>query len=117
VLPQLRVILAAEAEARQQLEHALQEAERLVQQAEEDARRMVRAAHEARGTTAQGVEDRLVAAAQEKARQLATDAAAKIAALRRLAEPRMERAVAIILQHLLARGGNPAKPRDTHDGG
>jgi len=72
VLQQLRVILAAEAEARQQVEAARAEGARIVAEAEEAARNAVGAARDEREAVARAVEEGMVAAAQEQAEQLAS---------------------------------------------
>jgi vacuolar-type H+-ATPase subunit H len=101
MIEQLRLILQAESEARQQLDAARQEAQRLVQEAEESGRRLIREAEMARDALARSVEDALVAAAQDKARQITEDTRTRAAALRTQAMPRMERALETIVKRVL----------------
>lgn len=112
MLQQLRVILAAEAEARERLDAARQESTRRLQQAEEEARRTVREAQAAREATARAEEAKLVAAAEIKAREIVAEARARIAALRQRAEPRLDRAAALVVQAVL---GTEATERSAPD--
>ena len=101
MLQQLREILAAEADARKRLETLRQELEQRVQAADEAARQARREVRDRRETIARGVEDRLVAAAQQQAEEITSAAAAQCAALRRQAEPHLPAAVAAVLRGLL----------------
>ena len=94
---QLRMILEAEAEARQRLETAEQECKLLAAQAEEEGRRRVREARDARDTIMRAEEERLLAEAQDKTRQIEEGARTRMAAMRSRAEGRMERAAAAVL--------------------
>jgi cell division septum initiation protein DivIVA len=105
MLQPLRMILAAESEARRLHDAAREEAARTLAQAEEEARRVVRAAREQRDADARAVEERIVTAAQEQARQLTERGKVAITQLRALAEPRMEQAVAVVLRCVLSPGG------------
>jgi vacuolar-type H+-ATPase subunit H len=105
VLDQLRVILAAEAAARQQFEAAREEGARLVRQAEADGRQQVRVAREARDSLAHAVEDRIVADAQREASRILEDANTAAAAMRAAAEPRMAEAAEAIIRCLLGPAG------------
>jgi vacuolar-type H+-ATPase subunit H len=101
MLQQLRVILAAEAEARERLDAARQESVRRLQHAEEEARRTAREAQAAREATARAEEESLVAAAEVKAGEIVAEARARIVALRQRAEPRLDRAAALVVQAVL----------------
>lgn len=95
------MILEAEGDARQRLEAAREECKRIVAQAEEEGRRRVRDAREARDVIIRAEEERLLAEAQDKARQIEEGAHARMAAMRARAEPRMERAVGAVLKCVL----------------
>ncbi len=101
VLQQLRVILAAEADARAQLDAVRQESARRLQQADDEARRTVRQAQAACEATARAEEDKLIAAAELKARQIASEAHAGIVAQQQRAQPQLERAAALVVGALL----------------
>ena len=101
VQEQLRMILEAEAEARQQLEAAQRECQFLLAQAEEEGRRRVCEAREVRDTIIRSEEERLAAEAEEKARRVEETARTRGAAMRSLAQSRMDRAVAAVLQCVL----------------
>ena len=106
VLDQLRMILAAEAAARQQFEAAREEGAGLVRQAEADARQQVRAAREAREALARAVEDRIVADAQQQASRIREEENALAAAMRAAAEPRMAEAANAIVLSVLGQQGD-----------
>jgi vacuolar-type H+-ATPase subunit H len=104
VQEQLRMILEAEAEARQQLDAAHQEGKLLVERAEEEARRCLREAREARETIMRSEEERLLAEAEERARRVEEKARARAAATQSLAKTRMERAVEALVASILGGG-------------
>lgn len=98
---QLRMILAAEAEARRQFEAAGSECQRLLAQAEEEGRRCVREAREGRDAQAQSVEQQIVAEAEEKAWRVAERTRAQVAAMQALAAAKMDAAAEIVLRCVL----------------
>ncbi len=100
---QLRMILEAEAEARQRLETARQQCQFLVAQAEEDGRRRVREARQARDSIIRSEEERLTAAAKERATQIEDAARIRAAAMRALGLSRMERAVQAAVECVMGR--------------
>ena len=106
MLEQLRVILAAEAAAREQFEAARDESARLVREAEAEARQLVRAAREARETVARTVEDRIVADAQQEVSRIFEEATTAAAAMRAGAQPRMAQAVEALVQCVLSPEGD-----------
>ena len=106
MLEELRVILAAEAAARQQFEAAREESARLVRQAEVEAREEVRAAREGRESVARTVEERIVADAQQEASRILDEANATAAAMRAAAQPRLAEAVEAVIQCVLGPEGN-----------
>ncbi len=99
---QLRLILAAEAEARRQFEAADRECQRLLAQAEEEGRRCVSEAREGREAVTRTVEQQILADAVAKAQRLEEDTRARIAAMQAVAAPKMEAAVEIVLRCVLA---------------
>jgi hypothetical protein len=102
VLSQLRIILAAEAEARRTVEAARTAAAAEVGRAEEAARRLVADARAARDTVARAVEAGLVAAAEAEAQRFEAAAQQRIADLAETAKLRREAAVAAITERVLA---------------
>ena len=98
---QLRMILAAEAEARQQFEAAAGECQRLLAQAEEEGRCCVREAREGRDALARSVEQQIVAEAEEKAWRVAEGTHARATAMQAHAAARMDAAVEIVLRCVL----------------
>jgi vacuolar-type H+-ATPase subunit H len=105
MLEELRVILAAEAAARQQFEAASEESARLAQQAELQAHGYVRAAREAREAVARAVEERIVAEAQQEANRILEEANAAAAAMRTAAQSRLAEAVKAVMQCVLGPEG------------
>jgi len=108
VQEQLRLILAAEVEARQQVDAAQRNGHLEVAQAEENSRRQVQAARDERPALIRAVQAQLTAAADQQAQRLREDAGTKTAALRQLAESRLERAVDAVLRCLLERDDGDA---------
>jgi vacuolar-type H+-ATPase subunit H len=109
MLDELRVILEAEAAARQQFDAAREEGARLVHQAEVEARELVRAARDEREAVAHAVEEGLVADAQQEANRIADEANAAAATMRATAQPRLAEAVAAVIQCVLG-------PEEDHGG-
>jgi vacuolar-type H+-ATPase subunit H len=106
MLEQLRVILAAEAAARQQFDAAKEEGTRLVRRAEAEARQQVGSARETREAVARAVEDGIVAGAQQEASGLLEETNTAAAAMRAAAQPRMLGAVEAIIGYLLGPEGD-----------
>ncbi len=102
---ELRLILAAEAAAGQQLEAAQREGQLLLAQAEERARHQVGAARDSRDALAQAVEERMLAEADEKVRRLTEGARAQALAMRERAAPKMDAAVELVLRCVLGTEG------------
>jgi vacuolar-type H+-ATPase subunit H len=101
MLEQLRIVLEAEAEARQRLEAARTAAKQLVGAAEEDARRRVQQAHMAQDQAARAVEEQWVEQARQKAAAAADEVRVRVQGLQARAAPRMERAVEALLRRVL----------------
>ncbi len=106
MLQQLRIILTAEAAARERLEVARQEAARLVAEAEMEAARMTEGSRDQLDDVARAAEAALVEVAEQQAAQIAVEVTTQIEAMRRTAAARTESAVALILPRLLP----PATP-------
>ena len=102
VLDALRIILDAEAEARRQFDAARDQAGELVRQAEDEAQQQVLAAHDARETDAAAVEAHIVAEAERQSKRILATAEATAAAMHAQAAARMERAVAALVNAVLA---------------
>ena len=109
MLDELRVILTAEAAARQQFDAAREESARLVRQAEVEAREQVRAAREEREAVTRAVEERIVADAQQEASRILEEVNAAAVAMRAAAQPRLAEAVAAVIQCILG-------PEEDHGG-
>jgi len=109
MLDELRVILEAEAAARERFDTAREEGARLVHQAEVEARELVRAAREEREAVARAVEEGIIADAEQEASRIADEANAAATAMRAAAQPHLAEAVAAVIQCLLG-------PEDDHGG-
>jgi vacuolar-type H+-ATPase subunit H len=103
MLDQLRVILAAEAEARQRLDAARADAQRRLADAEAEARRLVQAARDAEEATAAAVEKELMRVANQTVAAMAADSRAKADALQAQAEPHLDAAAQAIVACILGR--------------
>jgi len=112
VLDDLRTILDAEAEARRQLDAAREQAEELVRQAEYEAAQWVRAAHDAHEAGAAAVEARIVAEAEQQSKRILATAEATAATMHTQAAARMDRAVAALVNAVLA-----PEAQESDDGG
>jgi vacuolar-type H+-ATPase subunit H len=101
MLEQLRIVLEAEAEARQRLETARAAAKQLVADAEEEAGRRVQQARVAREQVAQTVEAEWVEQARQRAAATAAEVRVRIQALEARATPRMERTAQVLVHRVL----------------
>ena len=101
MLEQLRIVLEAEAEARQRLEAARAAAKRLVNAAEEDARRAVQQARAAQEAVARSVAEEWVQQARHKAEAIEEEMQVRVKALQARAEPRVEHAVEALVRRVL----------------
>ena len=101
MLEQLRIVLEAEAVARQRLDAAREAARRLVIEAEEDARCRVQQAHAAREGVLQSVEEQSVQEARQKATAVEDEVRVRVQAMRARGEPRLERAVTALVRLVL----------------
>ena len=104
MLEQLRIVLEAEAEARQRLEGAREAAGRLVSEAEEDARRRVQQAQAAREAVVRSVEDEWVQQARQKAEAVEDEVRVRVQAMQARAQPHVERAVEVLVRRVLGKG-------------
>ena len=102
MLDDLRIILDAEADARRQFDAARDQAGALVRQAADEAQQQVRAGHDTYETEAAAVEARIVAAAEQQSKRILATAEATAAALHTQAAARMDRAVAALVDAVLA---------------
>lgn len=103
MLEQLRIVLEAEAEARQRLEAAREAAKQLVSDAEDDARQRVQQAHAARETVTRSVEDKWVQEAHQKAAAIADEVRVRVQGTRARAEPRVAQAVQVLVRRVLGK--------------
>lgn len=102
MLDDLRVILEAEAEGRRQVDAAREQAAVLVRQAEDEAQQRLHAARAAREADAARVEARLVAGAQQEAKDIAVTSESAAAVIHSQAIARLERAVEAIVKAVVA---------------
>jgi vacuolar-type H+-ATPase subunit H len=109
MLEQLRIVLEAEAEARQRLEAARETAKTLVSDAENDGRQRVQQARAAREAVVRSVEDQWVQQARQKAAAAEDEVRVRVQALRARAEPRVERAVETLVRRVLGREGGDGR--------
>jgi len=111
VLDALRIILDAEADARRQFDAARDQAGELVRQAEDEAQQQVRAAHFTHETEVAAVEARIVAEAEQQSKRILATAEATAAAMHTQAAAGMDRAVAALVNAVLA-----PEPQESDDG-
>jgi vacuolar-type H+-ATPase subunit H len=102
MLDALRIILDAEADARRQFDAARDQGEEFVRRAEDETQQQVRAAHDAREMDAAVIEARIVAEAERESKRILATAEASAAALHTQAAARMDRAVAALVNAVLA---------------
>lgn len=102
MLDDLRTILDAEADARRQFDAARDHAGELLRQAEDEAQQELRAAHGAHEADVAAVEARIVAEAEKQANRIRATAEATAAAMHTQAAARMDRAVAALVNAVLA---------------
>ena len=112
MLDALRIILDAEADARRQFDAARDQADELVRQAEDKAQQQVRAAHDAHEADAAAVEARIVAEAEQQSKRIIETAEATAAAMHTQAAAHMDRAVAALVNAVLAQ-----ETEESGDGG
>jgi vacuolar-type H+-ATPase subunit H len=112
VLDDLRIILDAEADARRQFDAARDQAADLVRAAEDAAQQQIRTAHDAHEADAAAVEARIVAAAEQQSQRILATAEATAAAMHTQAAAHMDRAVAALVNAVLA-----PETEESDDGG
>jgi vacuolar-type H+-ATPase subunit H len=108
----LRIILDAEADVRRQFDAAREQAGQLVRQAEDEVQQQLRAAHDAYETEVAAVEARIVAEAEQQSKRIRATAEATAAAMHSQAATRMDRAVAALVDGVLA-----PETEESDDGG